>query len=165
MSSFKIGLSESGIDSVLKSIKEYQSKLKSAAPEIVKRLTEQGVSIAKQNASYMDIYDSGELVNGIQAEYAGAFGVNTAVGKVHSTAPHSAFCEFGTGVVGQGSPHPNPRPGWVYDENQHGEEGWWYYNDQGEKRWTKGMPSRPYMYDTARMLRNMVVPTAKEVLK
>ena len=158
-------LSSKSLNDLLKQVGKYREKVENAGPKITRVLTEAGVSIAKDNASYMNIYDSGELVNGIVAEYVGAYGVETAKGKVHSTARHSAFCEFGTGVVGKGSQHPDPMPGWVYDVNEHGEDGWWYYDDQGEKRWTKGMPSRPYMYDTARMLRNMIEPVAKEVIK
>ena len=43
-------------------------------------------------------------------------------------------------------------------------EGWWYYDEkQGRKRWTKGMPSRPFMYETARDLERKVVEIAREV--
>lgn len=159
MSKFKVHLSVESIDEILYQLDDYQRKVEQSGIELTRRLTEHGVSLAKQNATYMNIYDSGELVNKIDSQYDG----NT--GRIVSGAAHSAFCEFGTGVVGKGSQHPEPMPGWTYDVNEHGEEGWWYYDDQGNKRWTKGMPSRPYMYDTARMLRNMVEPMAKEVLK
>ena len=159
MSKFNVRLSVKSIDGLLSQIDSYEKKVEKAGSELTIRLTEQGVSIAQQNAAYMNVYDSGELVNKIDSQYEGD------KGKVVSGAAHSAFCEFGTGVVGKGSQHPEPMPGWTYDVNEHGEEGWWYYDDQGNKRWTKGMPSRPYMYDTARMLRNMVEPMAKEVLK
>lgn len=159
MSKFKATLSEKSLKNMLKQVVKYREKVEGASTELVTMLTEQGVSIAKLNASYMNIYDSGELMNNIDSRYDGK------IGKIVSGATHSAFCEFGTGVVGKGSQHPDPPPGWVYDVNEHGEEGWWYYNDQGEKRWTKGMPSRPYMYDTARMLRNLVGPMGEEVMK
>lgn len=35
----------------------------------------------------------------------------------------------------------------------------------GAKHWTKGMPSRPYMFDTAQMMRKQVPQMAKELLK
>lgn len=159
MSKFKATLSEKSLKNLLKQVEKYREKVESASTELVTMLTEQGVSIAKLNASHMNIYDSGELMNNIDSRYDGK------IGKIVSGAAHSAFCEFGTGVVGKESQHPDPPPGWVYDVNEHGEEGWWYYNDQGEKRWTKGMPSRPYMYDTARMLRNLVGPMGEEVMK
>lgn len=155
----KVKLSVESIDQALKQVKTYQKKVEKSGENLTRKLTEQGVSLAKQNAAYMNIYDSGELVNKIDSQYDGD------TGKIVSGAAHSAFCEFGTGIVGKGNQHPEPAPGWVYDVNEHGEAGWWYYDDQGNKRWTKGMPSRPYMYDTARMLRKMVEPMAKEVLK
>lgn len=159
MSRYNLTLSVKSIETALRQLEEYRKKVSAAGPELTRRLTEQGVSLAQQNASYMNIYDSGRLVNGITSRYDGDKGL------VVSEAEHSAFCEFGTGVVGKGAQHPEPAPGWIYDSNEHGEDGWWYYDDQGRKWWTKGMPSRPYMYDTARMLRNMVVSNAEEVLK
>jgi hypothetical protein len=164
MLKLNMALNKESIDQVIKEISAYKKKIKNSAPEITRLLTEQGVSLAQQNAAYMKIYDTGALVDGIQAEFAGAFGVSTALGKVHSTAPHSAFCEFGTGIVGAGSPHSNPIPGWTYDENNHGEDGWFYYDEGGNKHWTKGMPSRPYMLQTAIMLRGYVYDVAKGVI-
>ena len=160
MSKYKLRLNDQSIDQLLSDLKAYREKVKKAPESMVHKLTEQGVSFAKQNAAYMNIYDSGDLVNGIDSEYKGK-----AEAVVASTAEHSAFCEFGTGVVGAGDSHPNPPPGWKYDSNNHGEDGWWYYNKDGERRWTKGMPARPYMYDTAKMMRKEIIPTAKEVLK
>lgn len=108
----------------------------------------------------MDIYDTGELMRGIESQYKGK------IGFVVSTATHSIFCEFGTGIVGAQNPHPEVAiAGWRYDVNEHGQLGWWYIGRDGKSHWTKGMPSRPYMYETAKMLRSMVVPLAKEVMR
>lgn len=159
MPKIKLSLNASDVDRALKDAEAYKKKVKNAGDKLTTALTEQGVSLAQQNAAYMNIYDSGELVNGITSKY------DNDKGYVYSGADHSAFCEFGTGVVGQGSPHPDPIDGWEYGVNEHGEEGWWYYDDNGTRHWTKGMPSRPYMYDTARMLRDMVPKMAKEVMK
>ena len=167
MPKISFGLDSESISKALKEIKAYQKKVENAGPELVKRLTEEGTQQAKEMAMYMNVYDSGELVNGIQSRFVGAFGVETAKGYVESTAPHSKFCEFGTGVVGKDSPHPNQNliPGWKYDVNEHGEAGWWYWGDDGQWHWTKGMPSRPYMYDTATILKQSVPYVAEEVLK
>ena len=159
MLTIKLKLNTDSINQALKEVKAYQRKVESAGERLTHALTEQGVSFAQLNASYMNIYDTGELVRGIDSEYRGA------KGYVLSTAPHSAFCEFGTGAVGKGSQHPNPSlAGWKYNVNNHGQAGWWYWKD-GDWHWTAGMPSRPYMYDTARMLREQVIPAAKEALK
>lgn len=160
MPTIKLKLNTESLNQALKELKKYQKKVDLAGQNLTHSLTEKGVSLAQLNASYMNIYDTGDLVRGIDSQYQGE------KGYVVSSAPHSAFCEFGTGIVGAESPHPNPSlAGWKYDVNQHGQEGWWYMGDDGEWHWTAGMPSRPYMYDTAQMLRQMVVPTAKEVLK
>lgn len=159
MPKIKLSLNGSDIDYALKATQEYKKKVKKYGEKLTKALTEQGVSLAQQNASYMNVYDSGELVNGIDSKYSGG------KGYIVSNAAHSAFCEFGTGIVGAMSPHPDPIPGWEYDVNEHGESGWWYYDDKGKRHWTKGMPSRPYMYDTVRMLKDIAPKVAKEVLK
>lgn len=159
MPNIKLKLNSQSIDQALKELKAYQKKVDAAGENLTHSLTEQGVALAQLNALFMSAYDKGELVNGIESQYQGT------KGYVKSTAPHSAFVCFGTGLRGAQSPHPEPGlAGWRYDVNEHGEAGWWYWKD-GEWHWTAGMPSRPFMYDTARMLRNMVVPTAKEVLK
>lgn len=120
----------------------------------------QGVEIAKMNVSDMNAYDSGELYNSIHGES------NGNVGYVIADAAHAAFVCFGTGIMGANDPHPNIAiAGWRYDVNGHGELGWWYIGRDGKAHWTKGMPSRPYMYQTAQVLRQMVIPAAKEALK
>lgn len=159
MWAYELRLNETSIKNCIKYLEAYQKQLESLGSDLTHELTETGVVFAQQNASYMNIYDSGELVNGIDSRYS------KKKGYVVSEAPHSAFCEFGTGVVGKGDPHPEPAPGWQYDVNEHGEEGWWYYDDNGAKHWTKGMPSRPYMFDTAQMMRDRVPQMAKELLK
>ena len=160
MPKIKLKLSTNSINQALKEVKAYQKKVEKAADDLVRRLTEQGVSLAQLNASYMEIYDTGELLRGIESQYKGK------IGFVVSTATHSIFCEFGTGIVGAQNPHPEVAiAGWRYDVNEHGQLGWWYIGRDGKSHWTKGMPSRPYMYETAKMLRSMVVPLAKEVMR
>ena len=75
----------------MKEVKAYQKKVEKAADDLVRRLTEQGVSLAQLNASYMDIYDTGELMRGIESQYKGK------IGFVVSTAAHSIFCATGKG--------------------------------------------------------------------
>lgn len=160
MPKIKLKLNDASIAQAIKEVKAYQKKVERLADNLTHALTEQGVSLAQLNASYMNIYDTGELMRGIESQYKGK------VGFVVSTATHSIFCEFGTGIVGAENPHPEVAiAGWRYDVNNHGELGWWYIGKDGQAHWTKGMPSRPFMYDTVQMLRQMVVPMAKEAIK
>lgn len=155
----KITLNPKSVSDAIKEITEYRDNLVRSKEEITRELTEAGVEIAKSIASEMNAYDSGVLVNGIHAEY------RDGKGYVVSSAPYSAFVEFGTGIVGEMSPHPDAAAwGWTYDVNQHGDLGWWFRDSDGEWHWTAGMISRPFMYETARELNDMAGPVAKELL-
>lgn len=160
MPKIKISLNEASINAALAEVKAYQKKVEAAAAKLAEYLMEQGVEIAKMNVSDMNALDSGELYNSISSLYDGN------AGFVIAGATHAAFVEFGTGISGKNNPHPEVAvAGWKYDVNDHGELGWWYIGRDGQYHWTKGMPSRPYMYQTAQALRQMVIPAAKEMLK
>lgn len=155
----RISLNEKDISSAIKQLEDYRTHISRSEPEIVGAIVDRGVELAKDNAMYMNAYDKGDLVNGIVGEK------DASRGAVKATAPHSAYVEFGTGVRGANSPHPNPGlAGWKYDVNEHGEEGWWYWKD-GEWHWTAGMQSRPFMYQTAQQLRQEASMIATEVFK
>lgn len=155
-----ISLNGGSIDAATRKLKAYAKKVEDAPEKVVKELTEQGAEQAKDFAMYMNAYDTGELVNGIVAEASGS------EGRIVATAPHSAYVEFGTGVVGEMSPAPHAgQNGWNYDVNEHGEAGWYYIGEDGKRHWTKGMPSRPFMYDTAKVMREAVPDKVKEALK
>lgn len=155
-----VKLSTKSIKSAIKALKNYKKNLEKKALLLTDKLTKQGVRLAQLNASAMSIYDSGELVNGIVKQTVGNVGI------VASTATHSVYCEFGTGVVGKNSPHPLVAIlGWRYDVNNHGELGWWYPKKNGGYGFTKGVASRPFMYETAQLLRQYIAPISKDVFK
>lgn len=161
MPKISFSLNTASIEAAIKELNSYSRKVKNLAGELVKKLTEMGVEIAKFNVADMKAYDSGDLYNSIHAEYSGE-----NVGFVIADSGHAAFVEFGTGVVGAGNQHPEVAVfGWKYDVNEHGELGWWYLGKDGKPHWTKGMPSRPYMWQTARKLRDLYGRTAKELMK
>lgn len=95
---------------------------------------------------------------------------------------HAMFVEFGTGIVGAGSPHPDTSfedVYWDYDINGHGEKGWWYPTtasdpnpvkkfDAKKNQWfgfTRGMESRPFMYNTWRYTRNIATKMINKHLR
>lgn len=154
----KFDLSAEGISRALEELKVYGESVKSLDERVVKRLAKDGAENARQLVAYMDAIDTGELSGSIIDE------VSDKTGYVKATAPHAAYVEFGTGVVGAGAPHPAPI-GWAYDVNGHGEAGWMYPGDDGKWHWTKGMASRPYMYDTAQMMAQAVPQIVEEELQ
>lgn len=160
MPKIKLSLNASSIDAAIKQVKAYQQKVEEFPEKAVKKTVELGVEQAKDLAMYMNAYDSGELVDGIIGE------AKDNKGKIEATAYHSAFVEFGTGVRGEKEPHPEYFAlGWTYDFNKHGQAGWEYIGDDGKKHWTLGMPSRPFMHDTAQMIKEAIPWIAETVLQ
>lgn len=71
---------------------------------------------------------------------------------VKADAGFAAYVEYGTGIVGHGSPHPEAEEkGVIYDHNKHGNKGWYYFKD-GKVRHTRGQTSKPFMYETAQQI-------------
>ena len=147
------------IDRAIKDIKKFKAEFLEKCNRLVKALTEEGAEIARIKVVALDAVYTGELKNSIEGYYS----PTTNVGIIKAGTYYAAYVEFGTGVVGSQSPHPNPQ-GWQYDVNQHGDEGWVYYDDEsGKFRWTKGFKSRPFMYNTARQLEKECKKIAVEV--
>lgn len=155
----KFKLSESEIDRAIKEVKQFKKEFLQKCNELVAALTDYGVEVARVKVAELDAVYTGELMNSIDGYYSPTFNV----GIIKADAYYAAYVEFGTGVVGSRSPHPNP-DGWAYDVNSHGDEGWVYYDDYSNGfRWTKGFKSRPFMYNTARQLEKDCERIAKEV--
>ena len=129
--------------------------------ELMQALTDHGVQVAKFQIRELDAVYTTELLNSIEGYYSPSWGV----GVIKAGAGHAAFVEFGTGVIGQDSPHPNPGSvGWQYDASNRGKQGWFYFNDNdGQVHWTAGYKSRPFMYNTARELEKVCGKIAREV--
>jgi hypothetical protein len=155
----KFKLNERDIDRAIKEVRKFKKEFLEKCNRLVEELTDYGVEVAKIKVAQLDAVYTGELMNSIEGYFSPTYGV----GIVKAGAYYAAYVEFGTGVVGSQSPHTNPN-GWQYDVNQHGDEGWIYYDDDsGEFRWTKGFKSRPFMYETARQLEKDCKKIAEEV--
>ncbi len=96
--------------------------------------------------------ESGELAESISWEYD----EQTNTGRIRVGADYALFVEYGTGIVGANSPHPEPAPGWTYDVNAHGEKGWTYFDEkQNRYRWTKGEPAHAFVYKTREYMKSI----------
>lgn len=181
MRTISVRLSASGVRQAISELRDYQAKVQAAAENIVKALCEAGEQYAL--AAVLPFSQTGQLASGIKSEVGGN------VGYVKCSCGYAVYVEFGTGIKGAGSPHPDMAilgwriedgsavPNWKYDHKGHGNLGWWYLTDSSDPNpykyqakngtlyaWTKGMPSRPFMYETAQMLRASVIQTARSVL-
>jgi hypothetical protein len=156
---YTINLNPKHIGRVIKDIEKYKRELTEKVNLLIGELTDYGVEVAKAQVRELGAWYTGELESSIE----GYFSPSVGVGIIKAGAPYAVYVEFGTGIVGKSQPHPSPDD-WRYDINEHGESGWWYFNDYtGHPQWTKGMPSRPFMYNTARELENACERIAREV--
>lgn len=171
MNRITVKLSAAGIEQALQEIEEYKARVQLYAKELVRQLAEQGAQIALVETA--GIHITGALQQGIHAESSGN------IGYVKCSCGHAVYVEFGTGIEGERRPHPDTAIlGWEYDVNGHGVLGWWYPSSEADpnphKRrgskggwiaWTAGMPSRPFMYNTAQALKPLVITTARSVFQ
>ena len=157
----KITVSIGNIDNAIKQIENYEKKVKQNVEELLEKLLENGVQIAKNKIIVippLPALESGELLRSLNKYIY----IKGKMGIIFTDSEHACFVEFGTGVKGANSSHPTLSGG--YDSNGHGTDGWYYYDEnQGRIRYTQGMPSRPFMYETARELERKVVEIAREV--
>lgn len=144
-------------------VEQYANHVRECVGELVKRLTEEGVNIAIAEIAMLGAFKTGELSDSIDGYYSETY----HTGFVYSKAPYAFFVEYGTGIVGSHAQHPGGPEwdvGWQYDVNEHGEAGWSYISDRDHKlHWTKGMISRPFMYETQKRLEQMCQQIFNEI--
>lgn len=158
------GLSVSEIEQAIKELQQYKQDIIYKCRKLAELLAEEGVPIARLNIVDHDAIYSGELLDSINASFEGTTETG-ATWSVGADCEWAVYVEFGTGIVGSKSPHPATSiANWKYDVNSHGEKGWLYYKND-KWHWTKGMPSRPFMYETGKQLESLVTTIAKEVFR
>lgn len=170
MRTININLNKSGsINKAIKDLQQYKTDVESKTRLLVQQLTDEGAAIARVKIVNMGAYYSGDLLSGVDGYYSPSLNA----GFVKVTSDHVAFVEFGTGVVGQNNPHKNgeylAKASWQYASGakifttQDGRVGWIYPTDDGGFRFTEGMESRPFMYETALELQGKCEQMAKVV--
>lgn len=175
----KLSLSVSSAKAAQKALEEYKNDLAKKCLLLSQKLTEKGVDIAKAQLVGMDAVFTGELMDSIHSEDKG-----NGIWAVVAGTNHALFVEFGTGQIGESSPYPYAFPDgitWNYNSGQTirqalsdivvhgktfvkaGEYYWTYIGKDGKLHITKGMPSRPFMYNTANEMKDIILETAREV--
>ena len=150
------------IDEAIKRLDEKEREIEENAAVLTQLLTDLGVRTAKD---LVPVY-TGEALNSIVGYMDGNRGVIQAGG-------YCKFIEFGTGVKGEAQSHPSAEwiaiMNWAYGvggtifTTKDGRTGWFYPADDGTWKFTEGMPSRPFMFDTALELKHKALEMAKEV--
>ena len=164
MPKYRVNLSFRSFRKLANNIRDYRKSLQDKCEEFAYRMAEEGVAIAQMKILGFDAVMTGELLDSMNLK-AGDIFSNGATYYIYTDCPWAKFVEFGTGIVGSENPHPDPSiAGWKYDVNVHGEKGWYYFKN-GEWHWTKGLPSRPFMFETGQELKdmNIISSVAREV--
>ena len=148
-------LNPQSIGDAIEEVKAFQKEVEEKSRILIQRLTDYGAELARVKIVSMGAFATGELLSGVD----GYFSPTLNAGFVRVVSDHVAFVEFGTGVVGQNSPHRNgeylAKAAWGYATGskifttKDGKVGWIYPTDSGEFRFTEGMKSRPFMHETA----------------
>ena len=169
MRTIKVKLSPQSVMDAIKEINEYKAEVERKSRVLVQRLVDYGANIARVKIISLDAVDTGELLGGVDGYYSPTLNV----GFVRVTSDHVAFVEFGTGVKGQENQHENDeylsKASWGYATGQKifttkdGRIGWIFPTDDGGFRFTEGMKSRPFMYETALELQREFPRIVKEV--
>jgi len=145
-------LDPSSITKAIREVKKYKKDFERKVEKLIKLLVDKGVEIARELVPV----DFGDLRESIQGR------VEDGKGLIYTDCPYAIYVEFGFGVVGGRDPHPKISV--QYDVNHHGEKGWFYFDKKrGVWRWSKGQPSKPFMFHTAQRLEEYVPEAVKEV--
>lgn len=147
-------LDPASIDKAIQAINDFKSDLKWGMIAVVNDFAKLGVQIAKAELLKFDkpAYYTGELSKSIEAEKAD-MNDPEAVGTAHvcAYAEYAIYVEYGTGIYAA--------------ESKRGGEPWAYFNERdGKWHVTRGMPARPFMYNTLRILQNYAETEGAEVL-
>lgn len=169
MKTITVRLDPNSIADAIKELEEYKKEAERRARLLVQTLTNLGADTARVKIVEMGAYYSGELLSGVDGYYSPILNA----GFVKVSSDHAAFVEFGTGVVGRENSHTNgeylSKAAWSYASGakifttKDGRVGWIYPTDDGGFRFTEGMRSRPFMYETALALQREFPRIAKEV--
>jgi len=99
--------------------------------------------------------------------------------EVGYDSEYADYVEFGTGIRGENSPHPEAdNEGWEYnvkghirawsfsaDEMNEGNIGYVTPSSSGKRMWTKGMPSRPVVYMTQKYMKLRITKVMRKHLR
>ena len=146
MKQIKFGLSPKEIQTAVKQLQQYKVDLNRKCQLLIQALTAKGIDIAKFNVQNLGAFYTGELESSIDGYYSPSLGV----GIIYAGSFYAVYVEFGTGIIGQQSPHPlSGELGYVYDVNNP----WrWVDGYDGQYPLDNRNAISPFMYNTVKQL-------------
>ena len=154
----KVSLTEQGINDAIRRLNKYKTDVEKANKKALEELGDYGVEYAKQQVATLGAFDTGELYDSISGKLEKPYRY-----VISTNCGHAKFVEYGTGIRGSESNVPRELPtNWRYNTNPNG---WVYKDKDGEYHRTKGMPSRPFMYNTKLEILSLYKETIKKEIK
>lgn len=165
---------DKSIRNAINALKAYENSLTYKCKLLAERLAEKGVEVARVQIADLDAIFTSELIQSIHSEYVGSV-KGGGIWAVVAGTDHATFVEFGTlGSIGGKKEYPYPLPEgvqWNYGSGsniiqlENGQYGWFYKGDDGKTYWCEGMDSRPFMYNTATELLQIVKEEVQDIFK
>ncbi|MDD3230629.1 MAG: HK97 gp10 family phage protein [Oscillospiraceae bacterium] len=150
--------SPDSVEKAKQSLKSVSDNCNSGISDVISTLSKEGCEYMKSIVKF----STGELKDSI----SWTFDKETNTGKISVGAKYAVFVEYGTGIVGELSPHPQPAAGWTYDSNGHGESGWTYYDERANQYFhTKGQPANAFVWKTVQYLKQRAKELAQNELQ
>ena len=166
-----VDLSPKSIASAAKALEDYAKSLDNKTSALVDSIGVKGVEIARFNYGGSEgktHVDTGATLNSIEYEKRNERSGAVTVGGA------AVWIEFGTGVKRNGAAgsyvHEKAAelgmsPIGCYGEGHGADPNGWYYPTPDGYKWTSGIKSNPFMYQTSQDLRRYLVAIAQEVFK
>lgn len=156
-----------GCDEIIKQLNSLKSAVKSMETELPEHLARVGQNSAEAKTASVGVM-------GLDGNQLGGFYIleHTDYVELVNQGEDVAFIEFGTGMMGQQSPHPLAgEAGWEYytptryKRSVGGRKGWFYKNKlTGELTFTQGMVGTKAMYEARLEIFKAMFRDSKEIL-
>ena len=161
-------LTEESIESAIQLVEQYGKDISTRTELIVEELAKE----VKKNAEdqLMNHIETGETFDSLKINKTGKYTQIVTVGGA------AVWLEFGTGVVANHAVpgeylHPKAAELGMSGLGTYGKGhganpwGWWYYDENGRKRHTYGIPATMFMYYSAMATRSKMESIAREVFQ
>ena len=161
MAKYSFCLSAQSVRDLQRELKEYKKTLNDKVAELMNNLAEKGVETVRANIVYYGAYFDGDLLNSVKSKVRKSDKNHITV-VIQANSKHAVYVEFGTGHIGAEHPYKGNVPV-VYSQgkfiryNAETDKYYWYYYKYGTWHYTEGLPSRPFMLDSATMLRTTII--------
>lgn len=168
----KFGLSTASVQRAMSELRAYKKWTQQKCDELALELAKRGTFLIRMKIAQYDAIDTGAMISAVSYPERigpGRYRITLRVPNANGDN-YALFVEYGTGVVGAGSQHPEAgKMGWQYAVGEtifttkDGRTGWVYPTKTGSFRFTEGQEARPFWYEAAQELPLYINDAVKKV--